>query len=88
MDNGNCLCDTPGNGKAVQEVVDDVQMVSKVTYLLVNIKGLGEDVYKRQLSGCSVTAQDITGFVKLGHPQPESNLSAEVKSGSPVTIST
>ena len=31
------------------------------------------------LSGCSVTAQDITGFVKLGHPQPESNLSAEVK---------
>lgn len=45
MDNGNCLCDTPGNGKAVQEVVDDVQMVSKVTYLLVNIKGLGEQIH-------------------------------------------
>lgn len=40
MDNGNCLCDTPGNRKAVQEVVDDIQMVSQVAYLLVNIKGL------------------------------------------------
>jgi hypothetical protein len=28
------------------------------------------------------------GFVKLGHPVPESNLLAELKRGSPETIST
>ena len=37
------------------------------------------------LSSCCVMASGSTGFVKLGQPQPESNLSAEVKSGSPVT---
>ena len=29
-----------------------------------------------------------SGFVKLGHPVPESNLSRELKSGSPETTST
>jgi len=29
-----------------------------------------------------------SGFVKLGHPVPDSNLSVELNSGSPVTMST
>jgi hypothetical protein len=28
------------------------------------------------------------GLVKLGHPQPDSNLSVDAKSGSPETMST
>jgi hypothetical protein len=39
------------------------------------------------LSACSVTL-GATGFVKLGHPVPESNLSVDANSGSPLTTST
>jgi hypothetical protein len=36
----------------------------------------------------SLTFADTIGLVKLGQPQPESNLSAEANSGSPETMST
>src|SRR5262245_26914357 len=39
-------------------------------------------------SRCSVTRLPSTGWVKLGHPVPESNLSVELNSGSPVVTST
>ncbi len=37
---------------------------------------------------CSTTRPGSTGRVKLGHPVPESNLSVELNSGSPVATST
>jgi hypothetical protein len=40
------------------------------------------------LSGRATTRSASTGLVKLGQPVPESNLSAELKSGSPLTMST
>ena len=39
-------------------------------------------------SGCSSTFSGSSGLVKLGHPQPLSNLSREEKRGSPETMST
>ena len=39
-------------------------------------------------SSCSTTKFGSTGRVKLGQPVPESYLSAEMKSGSPETMST
>jgi hypothetical protein len=43
---------------------------------------------KRVESLCSTTRAGSTGCVKLGQPVPESNLSVELKSGSPVATST
>ena len=42
----------------------------------------------KELSVCSTTSALLTGLVKLGQPQPESNLSSELNSGSPDTTST
>jgi hypothetical protein len=41
-----------------------------------------------ELSSDSVNEFSSKGFEKLGHPQPDSNLSDEENSGSPVVIST
>ncbi len=41
-----------------------------------------------EMSDLLMTREPSTGFVKLGQPVPESNLSREVKSGSPVATST
>lgn len=43
--------------------------------------------HKKALSSFSTTFEGSRGRVKLGHPVPESNLSVELKSGSPDTIS-
>ncbi len=45
-------------------------------------------IIPRDSSVFSVTFAFSRGFVKLGHPEPESNLSSEEKSGSPETTST
>src|SRR4030067_2758521 len=39
-------------------------------------------------SDFSLTLSDISGLVKLGQPEPESNLSSELKSGSPPAVAT
>ena len=41
-----------------------------------------------EASVSSTTRPFSTGRVKLGHPVPDSNLSVELKSGSPVATST
>ena len=45
-------------------------------------------VMPREASAFSFTFAFSRGFVKLGQPVPESNLSSEEKSGSPDTTST
>jgi hypothetical protein len=40
------------------------------------------------MSFSSLTFAGSIGLVKLGQPQPDSNLSAEANSGSPETMST
>jgi hypothetical protein len=42
----------------------------------------------KRLSSRRTTLSASSGCVKLGHPVPESNLSSELKSGSPETTST
>jgi hypothetical protein len=41
-----------------------------------------------EASRSSLTCAGSIGLVKLGQPQPDSNLSAEANSGSPETMST
>jgi hypothetical protein len=45
-------------------------------------------IMPNELSRSSATLAGSIGLVKLGHPQPDSNLSDDANSGSPETIST
>lgn len=40
MDNGNLFIDTPGQGKTVAEVPDQVHLVCQITQFLVYVEGL------------------------------------------------
>jgi uncharacterized protein YbjT (DUF2867 family) len=51
----------------------------------IHISAIGAD--PRSSFACRLTAETI-GLVKLGHPQPDANLSDDAKRGSPETMST
>lgn len=42
--NGDLFRDPAGNGKAVEKVLDNIQMIGQIPDLLVHVKGLGEEI--------------------------------------------
>ena len=44
MNHNQALCDPPGDGKAVEDIANDVEMIRQIPDLLVHVKGLRKEV--------------------------------------------